>query len=91
MKSLEVFRINGNSGMSGALPFSIGNLKNLALLDVSDSGLSGKIPLSFSNLSNLKIALGSDNNFNGPIPDITSFSKLREFILMDVEAIRNEE
>lgn len=91
MKSLEVLRINGNSGMNGAIPFSIGNLDKLAFLDVSGSGLSGEIPSSFSNLSNLKIVLGSDNDFNGPIPDIKSFRKLREFIFMNDQAIQNEE
>lgn len=81
MKSLSVFRINGNSGMSGDIPNSMSNLAKLSFFDVSNSGLSGGIPSLFSNLSNMQYFLAAENSFNGPLPSLDKLTKLRKFLV----------
>ncbi|KAH9699457.1 putative leucine-rich repeat receptor-like protein kinase [Citrus sinensis] len=50
------------------MPLSLGNLPNLATLDLHDNSLSGSIPLSFGNLTNLDILNLPHNSLSGSIP-----------------------
>ncbi|XVE84710.1 hypothetical protein DITRI_Ditri17bG0035200 [Diplodiscus trichospermus] len=76
MGQLPEFPINNNlqvltlrlTNFSGNLPNSIGNLKFLRELELSDCCFSGAIPSSIANLTNLVQLHLSYNNFSGLIP-----------------------
>ncbi|XP_058181416.1 putative receptor-like protein kinase At3g47110 [Rhododendron vialii] len=53
---------------SGVIPFEIGKLRNLKLLDFSRNKLSGPIPKSIGNLTRIFGLYLHENNFNGTIP-----------------------
>lgn len=55
-------------GLSGTLPESIGDLKDLTVLDLSNNSLSGTIPESIGNLTNLTTLDLSSNNFSSYKP-----------------------
>ncbi|XVF81447.1 hypothetical protein PTKIN_Ptkin15bG0155900 [Pterospermum kingtungense] len=52
----------------GCIPWNIGNLKALRLLNLSNNALSCHIPTSLGNLSNLESLDLSHNNLSGEIP-----------------------
>jgi len=72
----------GNTGFSGAIPFSIGNLVNLTYLDLGVANFSGTIPSSLGNLIHLtELHLGV-NQFSGAIPSsIGNLVNLNSLIL----------
>ncbi|KAG5533505.1 hypothetical protein RHGRI_027624 [Rhododendron griersonianum] len=53
---------------SGVIPFEIGKLRNIKLLDFSENNLSGPIPASIGNLTRIFKLYLQDNNLNGTIP-----------------------
>ncbi|KAL7122003.1 hypothetical protein ACP275_01G018700 [Erythranthe tilingii] len=55
-------------GISGTIPPSICDLKNLFSIELSDNKLSGQIPVCLFNSSNLKTLDLSSNALSGPIP-----------------------
>ncbi|KAM3753062.1 hypothetical protein ACB098_03G065500 [Castanea mollissima] len=59
--SLQILRL-ANTGFSGELPDSIGNLKSLYELDIQSCNFSGLVPTSLGNLTNL-IFLSLKNNY----------------------------
>ncbi|KDO43311.1 hypothetical protein CISIN_1g041463mg, partial [Citrus sinensis] len=64
------------------IPKSIGNLKQLITLVISNNNLSGEIPLLFSNSSFLYILDMSNNSLSGSIPEsIGSLRTLRFLVL----------
>jgi len=62
--------IVSHTRFSGALPASIGNLRQLSVLDLSNCNFSGTLPRSMSGLKELTSLLFSFNNFTGPIPSL---------------------
>ncbi|XP_076945740.1 receptor-like protein 7 [Bidens hawaiensis] len=74
--SLQDFPINGslkslvlrNTIFTGDIPESIGNLKNLSRIDLSNGNFSGPIPKSVQNLTQLRYIDLSSNSFSGKIP-----------------------
>ncbi|XP_057983364.1 receptor-like protein 7 [Malania oleifera] len=56
------------TNFSGTLPYSIGELKSLTRIELSNCNFSGKIPNSVQELSQLVYADFSSNKFNGSIP-----------------------
>ncbi len=54
--------------VSNPIPASLGNLTNLAGLDLSDNRLSGSIPSALGNLSSLNVLDLDHNDFSGSIP-----------------------
>jgi Leucine-rich repeat (LRR) protein len=69
-------------GLQGYLPFSIANLSNLAIFNVSDNTLSSTIPSSVQTLSALTSFDVSENFFEGFLPlEIESLSVLSTLIL----------
>lgn len=54
--------------ISGAIPFSVGNLSNLNELYLSDNSLTGTIPSSLGQLSRLSVLDLSKNTLTGLIP-----------------------
>ncbi|RLM86313.1 hypothetical protein C2845_PM04G07150 [Panicum miliaceum] len=64
---LESLMVNHNS-LSGDLPASIGNLRNLQLvLDASNNKLTGELPAQLGNLAMLELLNLSHNQFSGSI------------------------
>nr|GEX11220.1 probable LRR receptor-like serine/threonine-protein kinase At5g10290 [Tanacetum cinerariifolium] len=55
--------------LSGKIPSTLGNLKNLQFLILSQNNFEGPIPESLSSLPNLTSILLGYNNLTGPIPD----------------------
>ncbi|KAM3753061.1 hypothetical protein ACB098_03G065400 [Castanea mollissima] len=64
---LRILRLS-NTGFSGKLPDSIGNLKSLIELDIETCHFSGLVPTSLGNLTNLIVLSLSLNNLYGDIP-----------------------
>ncbi|XP_047166273.1 receptor like protein 22-like [Vigna umbellata] len=60
--------IVSHTRFSGALPASIGNLRQLSILDLSNCHFNGTLPSSMSGLKKLTSLLLSINNFSGQIP-----------------------
>ena len=54
--------------LSGELPESLGDLRNLQSLSVYDNDLSGELPSSLGNLTNLQSLGLGENDFSGPLP-----------------------
>ncbi|EPS66484.1 hypothetical protein M569_08293, partial [Genlisea aurea] len=60
--------LSNNIGLSGVLPSSIGNLRNLSILILVGCGFYGPIPNSIGSLQQLVFLSLNSNNFSGPIP-----------------------
>ncbi|PRQ44363.1 putative polygalacturonase [Rosa chinensis] len=67
--SLRSLIVDGTS-FSGDLPNSIGNLKMLSRIDISNSKFTGSVPKSIENLTELADLDMSGNRFNSPISSI---------------------
>nr|GMD87717.1 MDIS1-interacting receptor like kinase 2-like [Ipomoea batatas] len=57
------------SGLSGSIPATIGNLSNLNYLYLSSNNLTGQIPISLGGLTNLETIFLNDNQLSGRIPE----------------------
>ncbi|KAJ9185404.1 hypothetical protein P3X46_005042 [Hevea brasiliensis] len=64
------------TNFSGALPDSIGTLKNLSKIGLEACNFSGLIPTSIANLTELVHLDFSSNIFSGPIPSLGRSKKL---------------
>ncbi|CAN6182112.1 unnamed protein product [Urochloa humidicola] len=71
---LTLLDLSRNS-LSGALPSSLGGLKNLESLDVSNNSLTGEIPVSLTKCSKLKHLDLSYNDFGGAVPTTGAFAQ----------------
>ncbi|XP_078154339.1 receptor like protein 27-like [Carex rostrata] len=68
LTNLTKLDLSYNPMLSSQLPDSIGNLQNLAILDLEHCGLYGVIPPSITNITRLKdLNLGA-NKLTGPVP-----------------------
>ncbi|KAI3965121.1 hypothetical protein MKX01_014052 [Papaver californicum] len=67
---------NGNR-ISGSLPSSLSNLKNLKKLDISDNYFSGALP-DFTRISGLVSFIIQNNSLTGEIPQF-DFMNLQKF------------
>ena len=84
LDQLMVLGLQNNPGLSGDIPESLGNLKNVWWFCLHNSNLSGPIPESLGNLESVLTFVLSSNNLTGRIPE--SFSKLSnlyDFYLSD--------
>ncbi|GAU16165.1 hypothetical protein TSUD_297950 [Trifolium subterraneum] len=73
--SLLSIIVTGTS-FSGELPRSIGNLRHLSELELSNCQFNGTLPNSLSNLTQLSHLDISFNNFTGPMPPFGMAKKL---------------
>ncbi|KAH7866342.1 hypothetical protein Vadar_019128 [Vaccinium darrowii] len=82
--SLPKFHQNGTlqnlvlsyTNFSGILPDSIGNLRKLARIEISNCSFSGRIPNTLANLTQLVYLDLSYNMFTGGIPSFQTSNKL---------------
>ncbi|KAM4119554.1 hypothetical protein ACJW30_03G068800 [Castanea mollissima] len=71
-----------NTGFSGKLPDSIGNLKSLIELDIHTCHFSGLVPTSLGNLTNLIVLYLAFNKFSGQIPfSLANLTQLSHLLL----------
>lgn len=64
----NVTRLDVGGSLTGSIPASLGNLKELRFLGLSNHGLTGGIPASLGSLSNLEYLGLSYNQLSGEIP-----------------------
>jgi Leucine-rich repeat (LRR) protein len=84
LAELQVLDLSYNSGLTGSLPASIGNLKQLINLILIGCSFSGEIPAEIGKLSNLVFLSLNSNKFSGRIPaTIGNLSKLYWLDLAD--------
>ncbi|XP_048127223.1 receptor-like protein 6 [Rhodamnia argentea] len=69
------------TNISGRLPDSIGNLRNLSRIELVNCTFDGNIPSSFTNLSQLAYLDFSFNNFTGSIPSLSKSKNLTQITL----------
>jgi Leucine-rich repeat (LRR) protein len=70
-----------NAGLVSTLPPELGNLSNLAFVDLSGNHLSGSLPRSFAGMRKMREFGISSNNLSGEIPGelFTSWPELITF------------
>ncbi|XP_057810336.1 leucine-rich repeat receptor protein kinase HPCA1-like isoform X2 [Salvia miltiorrhiza] len=82
LSDLKILDLSYNTGITGELPSSIGNLKNLTSLIVVGCGFSGQIPPSIGSLQKLVYLSLNLNNFIGEIP--ASIGNLSNLFWLDI-------
>ncbi|KAL3323078.1 hypothetical protein AABB24_040268, partial [Solanum stoloniferum] len=71
-----------HTGISGALPDSIGAFSSLNILNLRECQFSGSIPDSIGNLTQIMELILSNNHFTGHIP--STISKLKHLTNLDL-------
>ncbi len=70
------------NNISGTLPESIGELKNLRVLELSFNRISGQLPASLGNLSKLEMLAFNGNALTGNVPEsLGGLNKLKQLHL----------
>nr|XP_043633392.1 putative receptor-like protein kinase At3g47110 [Erigeron canadensis] len=75
-----------NNFIYGTLPFGIGNLVNLELVDIGSNQLTGIVPSELGNLQNLRYLFMEDNYFTGNLPK--SIGKLQSLLELGLDENR---
>jgi hypothetical protein len=76
--TLEEIYLYGNL-LSGAIPNTIGRLKNLRRLQLTGNRLSGTLPRSLGNLASLRLFSVKNNLITGTLPpDMSALTLLRK-------------
>ncbi|XP_059652127.1 leucine-rich repeat receptor protein kinase HPCA1-like [Cornus florida] len=68
LSELQTLDLSYNKGLTGSLPSSIGNLKELSTLILVGCSFTGLIPESIGSLRQLVFLSLNSNSFSGPIP-----------------------
>ncbi|KAL8508322.1 hypothetical protein ACS0TY_018787 [Phlomoides rotata] len=84
-KALTKLYMGGND-IYGTIPTTIGDLKSLGLLSLSDSSVSGEIPSEIGQLKELRVLGLADAELSGEIPDSLGNLKL----LTKIDLSKNE-
>ena len=72
----------GDDGLTGAIPPELGDLRNLAALNLRGHDLTGPIPAALGNLTNLRWLNLGGNSLTGTIPDeLGNLTSLRALYL----------
>lgn len=82
LSALQILDLSYNKRITGQLPSSIGNLKNLSNLIIVGCGFSGPIPDSIGSLQKLVFLSLNSNNFIGEIP--ASIGNLSSLFWLDL-------
>ncbi|KAK6263924.1 hypothetical protein SCA6_019358 [Theobroma cacao] len=82
LSELQQVDLSYNQGLTGSLPASIGNLKNLTNLILVGCGFNGPIPDSIGSLSQLRFLSLNSNGFTGRIPP--SIGNLSNLVWLDL-------
>jgi len=83
LTGLYVLELN-YTGLTGNIPATLGNLKNLNRLSLFSSHLSGPIPPELGNLVNLYLLQLSENELSGPIPPTLGNLSLLEGLAIEL-------
>ncbi|XP_010467349.1 PREDICTED: probable LRR receptor-like serine/threonine-protein kinase At2g16250 [Camelina sativa] len=81
--TLQVLDLSSCS-VSGAVPFTLGNLTSLKTLNLSQNSLTSLVPSSLGQLLNLSELDLSKNSLTGTLPP--SFSSLKNLLTLDVSS-----
>uniref|UniRef100_A0A6N2K777 non-specific serine/threonine protein kinase n=1 Tax=Salix viminalis TaxID=40686 RepID=A0A6N2K777_SALVM len=73
--------------LNDSIPQSLGSLKNLTTLSLSQNRLSGPLPRELGNLSKLEDLSCDSNNLTGRLPD--SFVNLKSLLSLNVTGLRS--
>ncbi|KAJ0017470.1 hypothetical protein Pint_11482 [Pistacia integerrima] len=76
-----------SSGVSGEIPSTFANLRNMQIMWAYDCSLSGKIPDFIGNWTKLTSLRFGGNSFEGPIP--SSFSNLSSLVTLQITDINS--
>ncbi|TXG71294.1 hypothetical protein EZV62_006229 [Acer yangbiense] len=87
MKTLHLNSYISSSGVTGEIPSSFANLRNLLTVRASDVELIGRIPDFIGNWSKLDSLRFQGNSFEGPIP--SSFSNLTTLTELRISDLSN--
>lgn len=74
LSGLRSLDLGNNTGLTGTLSESIGNLQNLTVLRIDNTTIGGTLPSALFDLINLQILDLATNTFSGSLP--TDFSRL---------------
>ncbi|KAM3737668.1 hypothetical protein ACB098_09G073900 [Castanea mollissima] len=85
LSSLSIALVLSHNFLIGTLPFEVGNIKNLAELDLSKNRLSGEIPTTLETCLSLEHLYLEGNSFVGAV--LLSLNTLRA--LEDIDLSRN--
>lgn len=70
------------NNLNGTLPASLGQLKNLKILELSFNPIEGSLPTELGNLSNLEVLAMNATSLSGNIPEsIGKLSRLKQLHL----------
>ncbi len=84
LNKLRVLGIQNNPKLSGGVPESLGNLKNVWWFCLYNCNLSGPIPESLGNLESVQTFVLSSNSLTGQIPESYSkLSNMNDFYISD--------
>lgn len=91
---LEALITYNDNGITGSIPFEIGDLANLRILIFGDNALSGGLPENLKNLKKLERLQISDQGIEGSIPtwigDLSQLESLSLFYMPMSGPIPNE-
>jgi hypothetical protein len=76
----------GNCGLSGPLPYGIGELWALKQLVLNDNKFTGRLPDSWATLPALEVIDLRQNQFKGPLP--RSFAQLGALLQLDLRFVQ---
>ncbi|KAL6571000.1 hypothetical protein OROGR_000550 [Orobanche gracilis] len=80
--TLESLEFRSNGGLTGKIPVSFGELRNLHSLVLMENGLESELPESIGNLVNLRRLNLAGNSLTGKIPD--TFGGLDRLLILDL-------
>ncbi|GMI14849.1 hypothetical protein TrLO_g12324 [Triparma laevis f. longispina] len=75
------YLVLGGGQIGGAIPSSIGKLKNVTNFALFEHEFEGPIPASVGNMTNLEMFYGFKNRLNGSVPEFTNCEALSLAVL----------
>uniref|UniRef100_A0ACD5VAT3 Uncharacterized protein n=1 Tax=Avena sativa TaxID=4498 RepID=A0ACD5VAT3_AVESA len=86
--SLETLEFRMNSGLTGAIPASLGRLAGLQSLVLVENNVTGVVPAELGGLAKLRRLVLSGNGLSGPVP--ATLGGLKGLLKMDLSSNRLE-